>query len=207
MGIYYVSIILLIIIVFLLFLLINQRNKYLEKSLLANKELLEMTNKCNFYIKETNRQAEIINNYEKEKYEKKNDFNVIGGTIKKEPIYEGKKALIGDYLMCSSYNTKNVLESLGFTVDVIQSSKKLVETIKYGKHYDIIFSNNVYRDGTGPECLKELKKIENFSTPVVIHTVTTNARKQFVEEIGFDEYIEKPVTQEKIKPILKKLLI
>lgn len=206
MVIYYINAILLIFIVVLIILLIYQRHKYLEESLIDTNKLLEMSKKCSLYLQKLNRQAEIINNYENEEYEKNNGFKVIGDTIKKEPIYEGKKAIIGDYLACSSDNTKNVLKSLGFTVDVVPSSKELIETIKYGEHYDIIFSNNIYRDGTGPECLQELKKIKGFSTPVVIHTITKDARKQFVEGIGFDEYIEKPITQENIKPILKKLL-
>ena len=46
---------------------------------------------------------------------------------------------------------------------------------------------------------------EKVDIPVVIHTITKNARYQFVDEIGFDDYIEKPVTKEKIKPVLKKL--
>ena len=37
---------------------------------------------------------------------------------KVEPIYKGKKALIGDYLEMSYINTKTVLENLGFEVEV-----------------------------------------------------------------------------------------
>ena len=101
--------------------------------------------------------------------------------------------------------TKAVLEDLGFCVDIAKSSEYLIKKIKYGEKYDIIFSNNIYRDGTGPECLKKLKEIKGFSIPVVIHTVTKNARDNFVNEIGFDDYIEKPVTREKLMPILKKI--
>ena len=77
--------------------------------------------------------------------------------------------------------------------------------IKYGEKYDIIFSNNIYRDGTGPECLKKLKEIKGFSIPVVVHTITKDARDHFVNEVGFDDYIVKPVSKDSLVPILEKI--
>ena len=91
-------------------------------------------------------------------------------------------------------------------VTVSLSSAEVVKRIKNNEKYDIIFSNNIYRDGTGQECLAKLKEIEGFCTPVVIHTVTKNAKYHFVNEVGFDDYIEKPITQAKVLPILEKLL-
>ena len=118
--------------------------------------------------------------------------------------YSGKTALVGDNLSASYSNTKAILENLGFTVDIAESSNYLVNKIKYGEKYDIIFSNNIYRDGTGPECLKKLKNVKGFSTPVIVHTITKDARNHFVNDIGFDDYIEKPVTEESTLPVLEK---
>ena len=53
---------------------------------------------------------------------------------------------------------------------------------------------------------KKLRELENFSTPIVIHTITKDKRDYFVNTIGFDDYIVKPVTQENVKPILHRLL-
>ena len=80
----------------------------------------------------------------------------------------------------------------------------VINKVKYQNDYDIILSNNVYPDGSGPECLKELKKIENFSIPVVINAITENARDYFINRIWFDEYIVKPLTQKKLRLFLKK---
>ena len=52
----------------------------------------------------------------------------------------------------------------------------------------------------------ELRNLPNFSTPVVILTVTADKRDYFVDKIGFDDYVVKPISQEKIIPILNKLL-
>lgn len=73
------------------------------------------------------------------------------------------------------------------------------------KKYDIIFSNNIYKDGTGSDCLKKLKEIKGFSTPVIIHTVEKDERDYFVNQIEFDDYIIKPITVESILPVLEKI--
>ncbi len=126
--------------------------------------------------------------------------------LEKETIYKGKKALIGDYFKYSYLKTKKVLESLGFEITIALGYREVVKRIKEGQRYDIIFSNNIYMDGTGKQCLEELRKIEGFNIPVVVHTITEKARKKFVDEIGFDDYIVKPVTKENVKPVLKRLL-
>ena len=115
--------------------------------------------------------------------------------------------IISDRLTIDSYIfTKKALESLGFEVTIAYTKAEVIRRIKNNEKYDIIFSNNVYDDGSGPQCFEELKKIEGFNTPVVIHTVTKNAKFHFVVELGFDGYIEKPVTQSKLIPVLEKLL-
>ena len=64
----------------------------------------------------------------------------------------------------------------------------------------------MYDDGSGPQCFEELKKIEGFNTPVVIHTVTKNAKFHFVVELGFDGYIEKPFSLPVLKARIDALL-
>ena len=198
---YYLICLLIFIIVILIVFILEQNKKYNVQIFNKNKQLSNVISEINYYknecinlkkIIEINKPIELKNSF-------KNDLTY-------EPLYEGKKALIGDYFSPSYNNTKKVLESLGFDVTVALSGKEIVKRIKDKEKYDIIFSNNIYQNGTGEECLKELKKIENFNIPVVVHTITQNARYKFVNKIGFDDYIEKPVTQEKIKPILKRLL-
>lgn len=204
---YYIVGILLIIIASLVYFIMYQRTKYMEESLKDKKELSESLDKCQFYMKENIELKKSLEVFEEEKYKDIDTFNVSTGEIHLEPIYKGKKALIGDYLNFSYINTERVLRSLGFSVDIVSNGNDIIEKMKYGEHYDIIFSNNIYRHGpTGPECLKKLRELENFSTPIVIHTITKDKRDYFVNTIGFDDYIVKPVTQENVKPILHRLL-
>ena len=190
---YLVYALLIVIIASLLFFMLLQRKKYSSRLLKDEKMLLDIEDKCSFYINEYNflksmiRDAKFSSEHEKNKK------------------FTGKTALVGDYFLPSYSNTKLILEDLGFDVDIAKTSQDVINKIKYGESYDIIFSNNIYGDGTGSECLKKLKEIKGFSIPVVIHTVTKDARNHFVNEVGFDAYIEKPVTKDNLVPILNKL--
>ena len=93
------------------------------------------------------------------------------------------------------------------TVDIVRSSEDIIDKIKHGYKCDIIFTNNIYKKGPkGPEMLSKLRDIEGFNIPVVIHTISDNERYYFIDVCGFDEYVVKPLSQEKIKPILDKFL-
>ena len=198
---YYLICLLIFIIVILIVFILEQNKKYNVQIFNKNKQLSNVMAEIDYYKNECINLKKIIeiNKPIELKNISKNDLTY-------EPLYEGKKALIGDYFSPSYNNTKKVLESLGFDVTVALSGKEIVKRIKDKEKYDIIFSNNIYQNGTGEECLKEFKEIKDFNIPVVIHTITKNAKYQFVDEIGFDDYIEKPVTKEKIKPVLKRLI-
>lgn len=189
-----------------IYILLYQRNKYLSKILDIQNEASDYADKCLYYLKENTELQKTLQKYQEEKLSNLEFLEIYGERIKYNPIYKGKRALVGDY-MATSYNiTKTVLQSLGFSVDVVNTYEDVVKKIKYGEHYDIIFSNNIYRHGTGADCLTELRNLPNFSTPVVILTVTADKRDYFVNKIGFDDYVVKPISQEKIIPILNNLL-
>lgn len=215
----YVLSAMLVIILILICGLITQRNKYLERLNYHEEQKIELNEKCSMYAKENKKLntqysvyfkenanlKEMLSRYEEEEYDRLGCYKTFNGNITKDPIYEGKRALIGDYMASSFNNTKKVLQSLGFAVDVEKRKDDVIDRISYGNNYDIIFTNNVYPDGSGPDLLKELKSYEGFSTPVVIHTISKNQREYFEDYLGFDGYIEKPVSPDDLKPILEKI--
>ena len=199
----YIVFTLVFIVIILICLIIDQKRNYELEITKKNREISSITSESNFYKNEYEKRKDIVGiNYEVSNADEFTPSN----KLEYKPIYKGKKALIGDYLVYSYTITKNVLESLGFEVSVALSSNELVQKIKNNEKYDIIFTNNIYRDGTGEKCLSILKSMNDFNIPVVIHTVTKNAKYHFVNELGFDAYIEKPVTQAKLLPILEKLI-
>ena len=202
----FLSILILVIaIITLVCILLAEKNKYSKRLIYHQKEQAKLNGKCSMYLKENIQLKEMLNKYEEEEYERLGCYKTINGDLKKDPIYEGKRALIGDYMLTSFSKTKKVLQSLGFIVDIEKRKDDVIDRITYGNKYDVIFSNNIYPDGTGPELLKELKSFEGFSTPVVIHTISKDQKEYFVNSVGVDGYIEKPVTPEKLKPVLEKI--
>ncbi len=185
---------LLIIITVLLIYIFFQHKRLSSRLLKSEEKYLETYDKYSFFLKEYNSLKSTIRNT---KFSNENE---------KKKKFTGKTALVGDYFLPSYNNTKLILEDLGFDVDIANSSQDIINKIKYGESYDIIFTNNIYRDGTGLECFKKLKEIKDFSIPVVILTVDKGKHNYFVNNIGFDAYIEKPMIKEDVIPILEKLL-
>lgn len=117
------------------------------------------------------------------------------------------KILVGDYNRASISNTTSVLESMGLNVTIANSGIEILERIKNNEKYDLIISNNIYNTGhcDGPETLMRLREIDNFNIPVIVLTVSDGKRDMFVNGYGFDEYMVKLLTQEKIIETLPKL--
>ncbi len=132
-------------------------------------------------------------------------YNTPNGTIFSIDIFKGKKALVGDYFTFSYANTKMVLTSLGMSVTIEETMNGVKDRILKGEHYDVIFTNNIYRGGTGLQLLKELKEIENFNIPIIIHTISEKPIQHFLN-LGFDGYLKKPIQQEETIQLLKNLL-
>ena len=174
-------------------------NNYNEKEIL---EALFMKTGCSL-----DRLNELVDEYCVEDYKKEDDttYSTPNGKIKKIDIFKGKKALVGDYSHVSFFNTEMVLDSLGIEIVNAKSSNEVLERIKNGEKYDIIFTNNIYNDGTGPELLKKLKQIDSFNIPVIIHTISNEPKEKFIE-IGFDGHLQKPINQTETIEVLNKLL-
>lgn len=108
------------------------------------------------------------------------------------------KVLVADYYVASANITASVLQNIGVYAEFVSSGEDIIDRIKKNNGYDIIITNNILCGKLdGYQTLLELKNMENFSTPVVILTVSCGCFDYFVKECGFDGYIEKTLTVEK----------
>lgn len=128
-----------------------------------------------------------------------------------ETTYKTNKdinVILGDYMITSISNTIDVLESIGIKVTPVRTGVEIINRIKKGEKYDVIITNNIYKNGNcdGPKLVKILKNMEDFKIPIVVLTISKDMRKKFINEYGFDEYIEKYITQEKAINTLEKLI-
>lgn len=197
-------------ITYLIGLLINKVYQLQKEIKIVNEKNEELDEMNNFYIRENDRlkvQVSVLEEKEEEVMEKTS-------TIKKEkivynPIFKGKKAIVGNYDKWSSEQARKKLRSFGFKVDVVRTGDDIIDRIESGYKYDIIITNNLYQEGeysNGADVLKYLRKLENFNTPVVVHTISRGQRSHFVDFLKFDEYLEKPLEVEELQRVLKKLL-
>ena len=203
---FYVSCIFCAVIIIQFLILI--RNKIKFKDVL--KQVQDLNNRNDFLNKNVTILTERTKQYDKKEFEELKVNGTIISTVLRNynGLYEGKKAIIGNYDNFIANETRKMLMLFGISVDIVTSGNDIYDMIKNGIQYDIIFTNNIYQYGLdGPKLLQKLKSLDNFNTPVVIHTVTHNQRDFFINELGFDEYIEKPIRYDDIERVLKKIFV
>lgn len=181
----------------------EEEEKIREIQLQSIKGQLEYHKKMCFY-------QEDDTNYEIGEWEKevRQDMHSI---VKITDLYKTNKkvnVLVGDYNISSVSNTVSILESMGINTKIAKSGIEIIKRIKNGEMYDLIITNNIYDRGhcDGPQMLDRLRELDNFNTPVVVLTVSEGKRHFFIGELGFDEYMTKLLTQEKILDTLPKII-
>ena len=136
----------------------------------------------------------------------KKDVDMFKKNKKVKPVFKNKRVLVGDYNLEMLNHTRKVLRNLGFEVDTVQSGTDMVNMALIKNNYDVIITNNIYKDSyDGREVMLELREIKKFKTPIVVLTVSTGERENFLE-IGFDGYLEKALTPEQAIKVLKQVL-
>lgn len=184
---------------------LKNRNNLLE-SQMAIKDLYIKLNET--YKREIDRLNQQIKQFEEKETDelKINPTEIWNTQMEYNGIYEGKKAIIGNYDNFSANMTRKMLRNFGLSVDIVKTAKDLLDKANL-YDYDIIFTNNIYQQGIdGPALLQELRKLDNFNTPVVIHTISKGQREHFIDILGFDEYLEKPIQISELDRVLKKFL-
>lgn len=158
-------------------------------------------------------QENIKRKKEQEKYEKENRAKERinwNRKIKKnleikleEKPNKKLKVLIADYNSGMISITDSVLESIGVETYLVESGYDILDLINDGEKYDAIITNNIFRNCPDSYViLDQLKEIDGFDIPVIILTVSRNERSHFINDLGFDEYLEKPIDIAKAKSAL-----
>ena len=101
---------------------------------------------------------------------------------------------------------KNLLKEYEVKVDTCVSGIQAIELCKKEK-YDLIFLDIMMPDRDGKETLKEILKIEDFDTPVIALTACENNNKNEYVEVGFSDYLEKPINKEMLANVLHDYLV
>lgn len=177
---------------------------FIYKSVKAEKEKQELKAEKEKYEKEQERKRIKERQANSIKWNKK-----IQAMYDKEVKYKTNrpiKALIGDYTNSMAPFTNSVIKTMGIETEVVPSASDVIERAKNkNNHYDIIITNNVYPSGeSGDMVLGEIKD-NKIDIPVIILTVDQDSRNWFISK-GFDEYIEKPIDEDKVIKIFPKVV-
>ena len=208
-----IAVILVVILCLVLFILIDKLRGQKLHSILLERNLKTEQEEKEYYFRENRRNERELKIVKEQELKKNNNSKTIKISEKtslvKKDTFKGKKVLVGDYNEWMLQNTRKVLMSLGFEVDTVESGDDIYDKITHGYTCDVIVTNNLYKYGerNGIDVLHDLKDIEGFNIPIVVLTVSTGARDEFVYEDGFDEYMEKVLTQKQAEEVMTRLLL
>ena len=120
--------------------------------------------------------------------------------IQNKVSYQEKSILIVDDNKLNIKVAKRAIASLNFKeVDECYNGKEALEKIKE-KQYDIILMDIMMPIMSGVTAMKELKKTNNFNTPVIALTAdAVSGAQEKYQLLGFTDCVTKPFTKEIIK--------
>ena len=137
--------------------------------------------------------------------------------LPQETVFQGTKnildkdlkILIVDDNKLNRKVAKNFLESLKIEqIDECSNGLECLTKIKEGKiTYDIILMDIMMPVMNGEEALNQLKKIDDFHTPIIALTADAlaGAEEKYKKE-GFNGYLSKPFTKEQIQTQIENIL-
>ena len=119
--------------------------------------------------------------------------------------YGTRKILIVDDNKLNIKVAKKALQDFSFELDECYDGEECLEKVK-DTYYDLILMDIMMPNMNGEKALEELKKDENFKTPVVALTADAVAgSKEKYQSEGFAAYIAKPFSRGQIKEILDEV--
>ena len=120
----------------------------------------------------------------------------------------GKRILIVDDNKLNLKVATKFLSNYNPVIETVESGFECIEKIKAGETYDLILMDDMMPKMSGVETLKELKKLDKFTMPVVALTANAVAgmREKYISD-GFDDYLAKPIDKQELKRVLSNLLI
>lgn len=119
-------------------------------------------------------------------------------------IFQLKVLVVDDNKLNLKVASK-LLEKYNLSIDTCETGIDAISKISNNNSYDLIFLDDMMPKMSGVETFKRLRKINRITTPIV--ALTANAitgEKEKYLEIGFDDYLAKPINKEELDKIVKK---
>lgn len=132
---------------------------------------------------------------------------ISNNTKENNIIYNNKTILLVDDDELNNKVLARLLTKYNINLVASKNGKECIDKINSNEKYDLIFMDIMMEDINGIDTLKELKKNNNFNTPVIAFTADalSTSKDKYLKE-GFNDYISKPFKKEELEEKLKKYL-
>ena len=133
---------------------------------------------------------------------------ISNNTKENNIIYNNKTILLVDDDELNNKVLARLLTKYNINLVASKNGKECIDKINNNEKYDLIFMDIMMEDINGIDTLKELKKNNNFNTPVIAFTADalSTSKDKYLKE-GFNDYISKPFKKEELEEKLKKYLV
>ena len=117
----------------------------------------------------------------------------------------GKNVLIVDDNKLNLKVAEKLLKPYNINCTSVLSGKECIELIKNENNFDLILLDQMMPEMDGIETLNKLKEIDGFNTPVVVLTADAivGVKEKYLN-VGFDDYLSKPIDVNELNTVLKK---
>ena len=137
----------------------------------------------------------------------KKKVKVADVKVVKKLSVKGKKVLIVDDNLINLKVASRLLETYKVDIDTVTSGFDCIKRIEEGKEYDLILMDDMMPKMSGVETFKKLQEMDDFTIPVIALTANAIAgMKENYLNIGFNDYISKPIDKKELERVLKEYL-
>ena len=120
-----------------------------------------------------------------------------------------KKILVGDDTSINLRVMKAMLGAYSIQVDFAENGKQCLDKLE-NNHYDLVFLDHMMPEMDGLETIKNIRArgAEFAALPVIALTGMSDANSsELYHSAGFNDYLEKPITRERLENVIKTFLI
>lgn len=122
-------------------------------------------------------------------------------------IFANSNVLVVDDNKLNLKVANKILQEHKVKTVLVDNGFECINHIKEGREYDLILLDDMMPKMGGTETLAQLKQIPNFKIPTVALTANavSGVRETYLN-LGFDDYIAKPIEKEELRRVLAKYL-
>ena len=120
---------------------------------------------------------------------------------------KGKKVLVVDDNTLNLKVTSKLLSSYDVEVVLLESGEECIDYISENKNVDLILMDQMMPGLSGSDTMLKLKSMDSFDIPIVVLTADAmEGQKDKYLDMGFADYISKPIDKLELSRVLKEFL-